>query len=112
MTTDWILSDPLFRLPAEWVHPAIANAFPCKGKVAKTISSGNCFRRMRWNFPCVPHPRLLSQNRDFRRSAPPIIVHPLDNAACGKGHVWQSQRWFSNRRRIFYCHDCGHNFRA
>ena len=30
----------------------------------------------------------------------------------GKGHVWQSKRWFSNRRRIFFCHDCGHNFRA
>lgn len=30
----------------------------------------------------------------------------------GKGHVWQSKRWFSNRRRIYYCHDCGHNFRA
>lgn len=29
-----------------------------------------------------------------------------------KGHVWQSKRWFSNRRRIYYCHDCGHNFRA
>ena len=25
----------------------------------------------------------------------------------GKGHVWQSKRWFSNRRRIFFCHDCG-----
>ena len=29
-----------------------------------------------------------------------------------KGYVWQSKRWFSNRRRIYYCHDCGHNFRA
>lgn len=33
MTTDWLLSDPLFRLQAEWVHPAIANAFPREGKV-------------------------------------------------------------------------------
>ena len=32
--------------------------------------------------------------------------------ASGKGHVWQSRRWFSNRRRIYFCHDCGHNFRA
>ena len=32
--------------------------------------------------------------------------------ASGKGHVWQSKRWFSNRRRVFYCHDCGYNFRA
>ena len=30
----------------------------------------------------------------------------------GKGHVWQSKRWFSNRRRLYYCHDCGYNFRA
>lgn len=29
-----------------------------------------------------------------------------------KGHVWQSRRLLSNRRRIYYCHDCGHNFRA
>ena len=29
-----------------------------------------------------------------------------------KGHVWQSKKWFSGRRKIFYCHDCGHNFRA
>ena len=36
------------------------------------------------------------------------IVHK----AAGKGHVWQSKRWFSNRRRIYFCHDCGHNFRA
>ena len=37
-----------------------------------------------------------------------VIVHK----ALGKGHVWQCKRWFSNRRRIYYCHDCGHNFRA
>ena len=36
------------------------------------------------------------------------IIH----AIAGKGHVWQSKRWFSNRRRLYYCHDCGHNFRA
>ncbi|MBE5816409.1 MAG: hypothetical protein E7315_01630 [Clostridiales bacterium] len=30
----------------------------------------------------------------------------------GKGHVWQAKRWFSNRRRIYYCHNCNHNFRA
>ena len=29
-----------------------------------------------------------------------------------KGHVWQCKRWFSNRRKIYYCHNCGHNFRA
>lgn len=36
------------------------------------------------------------------------IVH----AILKKGHVWQSKRWFSNRRKIYYCHDCGYNFRA
>lgn len=36
------------------------------------------------------------------------IVHQLG----GRGHVWQAKRWFSNRRRIYYCHHCGHNFRA
>ena len=30
----------------------------------------------------------------------------------GRGYVWQSKRWFSNRRRIYYCHTCGYNFRA
>lgn len=32
--------------------------------------------------------------------------------ASGKGHVWQSKKWFSGRSKIYYCHDCGHNFRA
>lgn len=36
------------------------------------------------------------------------IIHFSHN----KGHVWQSKRWFSNRRKIYYCHDCGYNFRA
>ena len=34
------------------------------------------------------------------------------HAVLGKGHVWQSKRWLSNRRRIYYCHHCGLNFRA
>ena len=33
-------------------------------------------------------------------------------AATKKGYVWQSMRWFSNSRKIYYCPDCGHNFRA
>lgn len=33
-------------------------------------------------------------------------------AAQKKGYVWQSKRWFSNRRKVYFCHDCGHNFRA
>ncbi len=32
--------------------------------------------------------------------------------AQNKGYVWQSKRWFSNKKRIFYCHDCGYNFKA
>ena len=30
----------------------------------------------------------------------------------GKGFIWQSKRWFSNRRQVYYCHDCGYNFRG
>ncbi len=36
------------------------------------------------------------------------IVH----ACLNKGHVWQCKRFFSNKRKIYFCHDCGHNFRA
>lgn len=32
------------------------------------------------------------------------------HAIFGKGHKWICRRWFSNRRRTYYCHDCGHNF--
>ena len=34
------------------------------------------------------------------------ILHTI----CGKGHKWICRSWFSNRRRTFYCNDCGHNF--
>ena len=36
------------------------------------------------------------------------IVHKV----AGKGHVWQSKRCFSGRSKIYFCHDCGYNFRA
>jgi hypothetical protein len=36
------------------------------------------------------------------------IVH----ACMKKGHVWQCMKWFSGKKRIFYCHDCGYNFKA
>lgn len=36
------------------------------------------------------------------------IVHNSN----GKGHVWLSRRWFVGKRRIYYCHDCGHNFKT
>lgn len=32
--------------------------------------------------------------------------------AQSKGYVWQSKRWFSNKKHVFYCHDCGYNFKA
>ena len=33
-------------------------------------------------------------------------------AIAGKGHVWRCRKWFTGTRRIYYCHDCGYNFRA
>lgn len=30
----------------------------------------------------------------------------------GKGHVWKCRKWFSGNKRVFYCHDCGYNFKA
>ena len=36
------------------------------------------------------------------------IIH----AASGKGYVWKSKLWFSSTKKIYYCHDCGHNFRG
>ena len=33
-------------------------------------------------------------------------------AVSGKGHVWQCKKWFSGYKRVFYCHDCGYNFKA
>ena len=29
----------------------------------------------------------------------------------GKGHIWQSRKWILGTKKIYYCHDCGHNFR-
>ena len=28
-----------------------------------------------------------------------------------KGHVWQCRKWFSGTRKVYYCHNCGYNFR-
>ena len=33
-------------------------------------------------------------------------------AATQKGHVWQCKKWFSGKKQIYFCHDCGYNFRA
>lgn len=32
--------------------------------------------------------------------------------AQGKGYVFKSKGWFSGNKRIYYCHDCGTNFKA
>ena len=29
----------------------------------------------------------------------------------GKGYLWQSKKWFSGTKKIYFCHDCGYNFR-
>ena len=34
------------------------------------------------------------------------IIHK----ARGKGHIWQCAKWFSRKKRYYYCHDCGYNF--
>ena len=36
------------------------------------------------------------------------LIHKARN----KGHIWQCRKWFSGKKRIYYCHDCGYNFRA
>ena len=33
-------------------------------------------------------------------------------AVSKKGYVWKSARLFSGKKKIYYCHECGHNFRA
>lgn len=30
----------------------------------------------------------------------------------GKGYVWVSKRIIENRSKVYYCHNCSHNFRA
>ena len=34
------------------------------------------------------------------------------NACQNEGYVWVSKRVITNRTKIYYCHDCGNNFRA
>ncbi len=29
-----------------------------------------------------------------------------------KGYIWHCKKWFSSTNKIYYCHDCGHNFRG
>ena len=30
----------------------------------------------------------------------------------GKGYVYKCRRWFSGKRKMYYCHDCSHNFKG
>ena len=30
----------------------------------------------------------------------------------GKGYVWKGKRWFSGRKKMYYCHECHHNFKG
>lgn len=30
----------------------------------------------------------------------------------GKPYLWKFRGWFSNRKRFYYCHNCGYNFKA
>ncbi len=30
----------------------------------------------------------------------------------GLGYIWQSKKWFSLNKRVFYCHNCSNNFRS
>ena len=36
------------------------------------------------------------------------IIHAVRN----KGYFWKSKRWFSGTKKLYYCHDCGNNFRG
>lgn len=29
-----------------------------------------------------------------------------------KGYAWHSRKWFSGNKRLYYCHNCGYNFKA
>lgn len=29
-----------------------------------------------------------------------------------KGYVWKFKRWFSNTKKIYYCHECSYNFKG
>ena len=29
-----------------------------------------------------------------------------------KGHVWQCRKWFAMSKQVYYCHDCGYQFKA
>ena len=30
----------------------------------------------------------------------------------GRGHIWVIRKCFSGKKRYYYCHDCGNNFRT
>ncbi len=32
--------------------------------------------------------------------------------SAGKGYVWRGKKWMTGTKKIFFCHNCGHNFKA
>lgn len=30
----------------------------------------------------------------------------------GKGYIWKCKRWFSGNKKVYYCHNCGYNFKG
>lgn len=38
--------------------------------------------------------------------------YALINKSQGKGYIWLSKRIIQNKSKIYYCHNCGHNFRG
>lgn len=33
-------------------------------------------------------------------------------AIMGKGYIWKCKRWFSGTKKVYYCHECGYNFKG
>ncbi len=34
------------------------------------------------------------------------------SASRGVGYVWKCHSWFSGKKTVYYCHNCGHNFKG
>ena len=93
------------KLPAERHTAAGVQAFPYEGKVSKAISNGNCFRRMRWDFPCAPRYRQNDTPRQDRffmtfpvhmRSAKRHKPSPAQNTACLPCVSFESTSFFTS----------------
>lgn len=38
--------------------------------------------------------------------------YALINSNQSKGYVWLSKRILQNKTKLYYCHECGHNFKG